>query len=240
VLFRSKSENAQIPALKSEVAELKSENAQIPALTSEISRLIAGVTPLRPGGAATVALSNPSVPVPATLIAPVTPSVAGAPGALLAECLSEVESLPLDVKTAKLLLANCGEFTGEKWEDAVGDAVPTLVLLELANGVVCGGVAGVAWPKGCGSSADASGTSFIFSLRPKMARYALKSRSDRNALADAGDLKKFGFDLHIWGSRGQCVSPGEHQYVGPRGAGDLTGARRCAFVGIIRLEVWQL
>jgi hypothetical protein len=138
----------------------------------------------------------------ATFVLQVLPEIAA--GTLLAECLNEVESLPLDVKAAKLLLANSGKFTEGEWDDAVGDAVPTLVLLKLVNGVVCGGVAAVAWPKGEGCSADPTGTSFIFSLRPKMARYGLKSRDDDRALDSAEDLKMFGDDLQIWGDSGQC------------------------------------
>jgi hypothetical protein len=174
----------------------------------------------------------------ATFVLQILPESAA--GTLLAECLSEVESLPLDVQAAKLLMAHSGKFTREVWEGAMGDAVPTLVLLELVNGAVCGGVAAVVWPKSCGSSADPTGASFVFSLRPKVARYALKSRSDRKALDDAGYLKKFGGDLQIWGDSGRCFSRGEEAYAGPRADGELIGANERQYVGIVRLEVWRL
>jgi hypothetical protein len=172
----------------------------------------------------------------ATFVLEVPPEAAA--GTLLNECQSEVESLPLEVKAAKLLLANSGNITKEEWQAAVGDAAPTLVLLELVNGVVCGGVAAVGWPKGGESSSDPSGASFVFSLRPKLKRFGLKSRE--RALDDVGRLKMFGYDLQIWGDQGHCCSHEGDQYAGPRAGGELIGAKAGEDVDIVRMEVWQL
>jgi hypothetical protein len=98
----------------------------------------------------------------------------------------------------------------------------------------------VAWPKGCGSSADASGASFGFSLRPKVARYGLKLRGDEPAFTSAEDLKMFGFGLQFLGHSGECSSGAESQYGGPRAAGEIIGVNEREYEGIVRLEVWQL
>jgi hypothetical protein len=45
-----------------------------------------------------------------------------------------------------------------------GEFAPTLLLIKMKNGTVCGGVAGVPWPKKDKAASDPVMDSFIFSL----------------------------------------------------------------------------
>jgi hypothetical protein len=147
---------AAADGFEAEVTRLKGENAR---LTAEISRLnVAGV----------------AVPVaPAVGVAPAPVGQgAVAPGTLFASKSQEIASFGVSWRGAELLFA-CD---GGKWAEGavtakVAGKAPTLVLVNSPLGL-CGGYTNVPRPASAGWVADPSGTSFVFSLKPKVDRFA--------------------------------------------------------------------
>jgi hypothetical protein len=157
---------SKIQAVKSVRAGLKSETA---TLNGENSRMKAGPAPNEPVAGAPVQ----------------RPNVVFQAGTLLAENAAGVRALWL--KVAELLLAqgSGGWDVGEFNANVVGKA-PVLVLVEFAGGV-CGGLAAVPFERRkFGFIPDPTGTSFVFSLRPKAARYALKDKAEALCLGPKG------------------------------------------------------
>jgi hypothetical protein len=124
-----------------------------------------------------------------------------APGTLLAENARAVESLPINLQVAELLLAKgAGEWPFDEFRAKVIGAAPLIVLVEFAGGV-CGGFAAVPFPAREGWAADSTSSSFLFSLRPTAARYPLKDKAnDKLEALKLGTMSfKFGDQgLTIW------------------------------------------
>jgi hypothetical protein len=122
-----------------------------------------------------------------------------------------------------------------------GDFAPTLVLIRMENGTVCGGVAGVPWPKTWKAAADPAKGSFLFSLGGTPARFDLVN--PKQALRCG--ITFFGFgddggDLFVWNSGKGCGSEGEMAYSGPREAGQLVGTDGDGDQPYERWELWRL
>jgi hypothetical protein len=163
-------------------------------------------------------------------------------GTLLKSSESKVRSLGVNL-TAPQLLMEMEELEWsmyEFWEKAA-DFAPTLVLIKMKNGTLCGGVAGVPWPKR-GKAADPAKGSFIFSLGATPARFdlvnparALRCGEMVFVFGDGGD------DLYIWNDGDGCGSNGEGAYAGPRQRGQLIGGTAEAFKQAYeRWELWRL
>jgi hypothetical protein len=127
---------------------------------------------------------------------------------------------PLAIKPAELLLAKgAGEWDfGELRAKVIGKA-PILVIVEFAGGV-CGGFAAVPFQDKMDEwIADPTGASFVFSLRPTVARYPLKGKTKAVFLdSRCGGGFKFGAPcLGIWNDGD--MSRREETYAVPSGWG---------------------
>jgi hypothetical protein len=94
-------------------------------------------------------------------------------GTLLKSSESKLEPLGVNLVAPQLLM-EVEELTWsmDEFLEKAGDFAPTLVLIKMKNGTVCGGVAGVPWPK-WGNAADPTKGSFIFSLGATPVRFDL-------------------------------------------------------------------
>jgi hypothetical protein len=112
----------------------------------------------------------------------------------------------------------------------------------MKNGMECGGVAGVQWPKQYESAADPAEGSFIFSLGATPARFDLIN--PERALDCSEGFFGFGYygsDLFVWGNGDGCGSDGEASYAGPRETGQLVGGTARAYKQPYeRWELWRL
>jgi hypothetical protein len=206
---RLTSEVARIPAFESEivsltreVAALKEENSRF---KTKLARLGAEATPPRPLQTVT-------------------------PGTLLVENAPAVDALGLELKAAEPLMAKGGgpwDFGGFK-AMVIGKS-PVLVLVEFAGGV-CGGFAAVPFEKD-ELTADPTGTSFVFSLRPVAARYALKDKAE--ALYLWPDCFQFGDGCLSIRNTGDMARR-EETYAVPSDW-DTGGS-----VKFTRFEIWQV
>jgi hypothetical protein len=165
-------------------------------------------------------------------------------GTLLNSNEAKLRPLGVDLKAPKLLM----EMEELRWSmddflQKVGDSAPTLLLVRGKNGTVCGGVAGVPWPKRRdGVVADPAMGSFIFSLGATPTRFDLV----RPDVALYCTKWSFGFghesrDLYVLNHGDGCGSLGDGDYVGPRGYGQLVGATAGAcYQRYERWELWRL
>jgi hypothetical protein len=165
----------------------------------------------------------------ATFVLHIVPGAAA--GTLLCECCEETWLLHIEVEAAELLLAKGGGQwkIGEFNAKVVGKA-PVLVLVEFAGGV-CGGCAAIPFENGYEWTADPTGTSFVFSLRPTAARYTLEDGAKALGLGD------WSFSFGTGCLRVYCdgdMSRLENTYGVPSGwASD-------GCVEFARFEVWRL
>jgi hypothetical protein len=111
----------------------------------------------------------------------------------------------------------------------------------MKNGTVCGGVAGVPWPKRRRVAADPAKDSFIFSLGETPTGFDLVDPD--NALCCT--TSSFGFgcgpsDLMIWSFGKGCSSCCEGAYAGPRGKGLVGEPAEGGFHRYKRWELWRL
>jgi hypothetical protein len=142
------------------------------------------------------------------------------------------------------LLVEARDLTGsmDNVREKAGDLAPTLVLIEMKNGTVCGGVAGVPWPKRGERAVDPARGSFIFSLGAASTRFDLI----RPEQALYSDISGFcfgasGHDLYLMPPGLGCGSGGEGDYAGPREAGQLFGGcEQSTFQPVVRWELWRL
>jgi hypothetical protein len=159
---------------KSENAKFKSENAR---LTSEIARMRPDPAPMKRVVVAPMAVRQRDVAIRA--------------GTLLAECESDLKALGLEWKAADLLLAKgAGWWDPDEFKAKVFGKVPVVVLVGVAGGVSGGfsavpfgvrsGVTELCW------TADPTGTSFVFSLRPTAARSPLRAMAKATCWGRAG------------------------------------------------------
>jgi hypothetical protein len=129
----------------------------------------------------------------------------------------------VDLAAPKLLMETEDlEWSMEEFLKKAGDFVPTLVVIKMKNGTVCGGVAGVPWPKidsgGCGER-------FIH-LLARGDSHSLRARQAENALYCTNWEDWFGHisgDLVAWSDGRGCGSRDIGDYAGPRETGQLVG-----------------
>jgi uncharacterized small protein (DUF1192 family) len=255
---RLRSEVAQIPAFMSEIARLKAENTrltsevvQIPAFISEIERLkveVAQIPALKSENARISALTSENAALKAqfarvrTAPAPARPMVDGQvpvqqpgmtiqAGTLLSENAAGVKALGLELKGVERLLAKGrGRWKIGEFKSKVVGKAPVLVLVEWAGGI-CGGFAAVPFESGCSYTADPTGTSFVFSLQPTEARYALKNKATALIVALAGFRFGVGcLGVYYDGDMARC----EETYAVP----SCWGTGGC--VMFTRFEVWRV
>jgi cell division protein FtsB len=245
-----KDENTQIPALKAESSRLKSanaaltsdnsrlkgDNAQIPALKAEIAKLKAEIDRLK----AAPAPAKPTVgaPVPAQ-----RRSAAITAGTLLAENAQAVESLPVKLQMAELLLAkdagpwDFGEFKARVVGKAIVECVDgTNRFGDHHAGGVCGGFAAVPFQDKMDEFvADPTGASFVFSLGPTVARYPLQDKARALFLGSGkGGAFMFLFALCLRIFNEGDMSRLENTYAVP------SGWKTSGYVKFTRLEVWRV
>jgi hypothetical protein len=124
----------------------------------------------------------------------------------------------------------------------VGNASPTLLLVEMENGTECGGVAGVPWPPEDTEAKDPSKISCIFSLGATPTRFGLVS-ADNQALRSGLGSFAFGsgarYDLGVYGNGDGCCADGQHCYAGPQGDGTLIGTSPSDHGSYARWELWR-
>jgi hypothetical protein len=153
-----------------------------------------------------------------------------AAGTLLAENAQAVESLPVTLQVAELLLSKgAGKWDMGEFKAKVIGKAPLLVLVEFAGGV-CGGFAAVPFQDKVGEYvADPTGASFVFSLQPTAARYSLEDKARA---------------LHIWAdgfSFHECVTiwnDGEMRRMDRTYAVPSDWKTGC--VNFTRFEIWRV
>jgi hypothetical protein len=163
-------------------------------------------------------------------------------GTLMNSSSVNLTALGVNLKAPELLM----EMEELEWDmdeflKKASDFAPTLVLIKMRNGTLCGGVAGVPWPKSGMAAADPAKGSFIFSLGTPPIRFDVV-KAER-ALACGGGFG-FGYgtcDLCVWSNGHGCCSAGQGDYAGPRETGRLVGgtARDC-YEPYERWELWRL
>jgi hypothetical protein len=167
-------------------------------------------------------------------------------GTLLKSSESQVKALGVNLMELQLLMEMDElEWSMDEFWEKAADFAPTLVLIKMKNGTVCGGVAGVSWPKS-GGAADPAKGSFIFSLGATPARFDLIG--PEGALFCGDDLFGFGCegdDLFVYNDGDGCGSCDEFEddqsaYTGPRGKGQLVGATVGDTEWYERWELWRL
>jgi hypothetical protein len=136
----------------------------------------------------------------ATYVVTLAGSVAA--GTILADHSKAIRSFGVSWKRAELLLSQGPGAWHVSAIERVGDASPTLVLIE-GEGHVLGGYAAVPWPtSGADSgnlkwSSDPECRTFIFTIEPEVARYALTDGA--RALSVNRDRFRFGDGcLAVW------------------------------------------
>jgi hypothetical protein len=162
-------------------------------------------------------------------------------GTLLRTDKAKLQPLGVKLDSPQLLM----EMEELKWSmdefrKKAGDFAPTLVLVKMKNGTVCGGVAGVPWPKSVWA-ADPAKDSFIFTLGATPARFDLVDPG--KALYRCDDFFGFGDggnDMYLWGGDG-CASFGQVSYAGPREKGQFIGGTAETWCQPYeRWELWHL
>jgi hypothetical protein len=162
-------------------------------------------------------------------------------GTLLKSTESKVRSLGVNLKAPQLLMEMEElEWSMDEFLQKAGDFAPTLVLIKMKNGTVCGGVAGVPWPKQDVSASDPAKGSFIFSLGAAPVRFDLVNPA--KALFCAEDSFGFGYnDLYVSNEGDGCGSCGQGDYAGPREKGQLVGGTAEEWgEDYERWELWRL
>jgi hypothetical protein len=108
-------------------------------------------------------------------------------GTLLAANTQSVKSIKLELKAAELLLMKgAGPWDVGEFVSKVVGISPVLVVVEWAGGV-CGGLAAVPFQHKISEfTADPTGASFVFSLRPTVARYPLQDKASALLLGRGG------------------------------------------------------
>jgi hypothetical protein len=157
------------------------------------------------------------------------------PGTLFAANSEAIVSLGLSWETAELLARGAGKWDFSEFRAKVVGKAPTLVLLESEDGL-CGGYAAVPWAAGVGPVSDPSGASFVFSIKPKVERFALVDKD----LAIGGCSDGFAFgDGCVWIWNDGEFARHENTYAVPKG-----WARGKSELGVYpkftRFEVWHL
>jgi hypothetical protein len=115
------------------------------------------------------------------------------PSSLLWRAQDVVEGFGIRLKNAELAIFAEGPFAMDDFWKKVGDAAPTLLLLETTTGIRCGGFAAVPWPDSDDEEDDAKDqtavddakASFLFSLGAKPRRFNLTD--DTEALRTYSD-----------------------------------------------------
>jgi hypothetical protein len=166
-------------------------------------------------------------------------------GTLLNSSESKVRSLGVNLTSPQLLMEMEElEWSMDEFLKKAGDFAPTLMLIKMKNGTVCGGVAGVPWPKKWETAVDPAKGSFIFSLVATPARFDLvnpeKALVCTNLRFGFGDD---GYDLCIVANDDVCGSLGQVSYAGPRQTGQLiarTADDYRYFQPYERWELWRL
>jgi hypothetical protein len=158
---------------------------------------------------------------------------------------NEAKLAKLGVKlTAPELLMEMRELRWDmkKFLEKVGEFAPTLVLIKLQNGVECGGVAGVPWPKINRGAADPAKGSFIFSLGAKPARFKIVKADDALFCSDIWFAfgAPNGSELCVRGDGRGCGSWGQGVYAGPREVGQLVGGKKDPKEYWQKYERWEL
>jgi hypothetical protein len=168
-------------------------------------------------------------------------------GSLLNCCETKLKAIGVAPEAPQLLM----EVSELKWSmdeflKKADGLAPTLVLIKMKNGTVCGGVAGVPWPRKSYYKADPAKGSFIFSLGAAPARFDLVNPEE--ALYCCHNYFGFGYDandLFVWDDGDGCGSCADFQhgrsaYTGPRGQGQLVGATDGYNEPYERWEPWRL
>jgi hypothetical protein len=163
---------------------------------------------------------------------------------LLARNVAKLAHLGVEFSDAELLM----EKRDLKWKmdefwQKVGNAAPTLLLVEMRNGTECGGVAGVPWPPKCTDAEDPSKVSCIFSLGATPTRFDFISADNQATCSWPGGFQ-FGSgywsDLVVLGSGEGCYAWGRVCYAGPQGEGSLIGTSPVPWGRYARWELWRL
>jgi hypothetical protein len=143
----------------------------------------AGPSAASVGGGVTSSAKVPTAPAKPVEV----PAVTIQAGTLLAANRECVKSIKLELKAAELLLMKGGGpwDIGEFVTKVVGIS-PVLVVVEWPGGV-CGGLAAVPFQHKPGEfTGDPTGASFVFSLRPTVARYPLHEKASALLLGPFG------------------------------------------------------
>jgi cell division protein FtsB len=229
----------QIPVLRSENATMRSEIATIRSenttMKSEVANLKAEFARMKQAPAPA---PGPVQQAGAPSSGPVQPANAAiSPGTLLTENAQAVESLPVKLQVAELLLSKgAGRWPFDEFKAKVIGKAPLLVIVEFAGGV-CGGFAAVPFQDKMDENvADPTGASFVFSLRPTPARYQLQDKAKALYLSTAGDRRgyfMFGFHCLSIDSGGDMIWC-EYTYAVP------SGWKTSGRVKFTRFEVWRV
>jgi hypothetical protein len=159
-------------------------------------------------------------------------------GSLLRKNEEQLGTLGVSPKAPRLLM----EVRTKKWKlgkflKNAREFAPTLLLIKLRNGITCGGVAGVPWPK-CGDTAsDPAKGSFIFSLGATPARFDLVKSEQALYCGPRGIQFGYNGDLVVLNYAAGCGSSDQGDYAGPRESGQLIGGPAAAYE---RWELWRL
>jgi hypothetical protein len=157
-------------------------------------------------------------------------------GSFADECGEElVEWLQVKPEVAELLLAkSAGPWDFGEFKAKVVGKAPLLVLVDFAGGV-CGGFAAVPFPDRMDKFvADSTGASFVFSLRPTVARFPLQDKAKAVHLApEWGGSFRFGICCLAIFSDGRMFRL-ENAYAVP------SAWETRDWVKITRFEVWRV
>jgi hypothetical protein len=162
-------------------------------------------------------------------------------GSLLSSCEVKLAAIGVAPSDPQLLMdVHSMTWSMDEFREKAGDFAPTMVLIEMENGTVCGGVAGVPWPTGSKWATDPAKGSFIFSLGAAPARFDLLTADAPLYCGDIGF--QFGrADLYVLGDGDGCGSSDNRDYVGSRGSGQLIGGTaESARQRYVRWELWRL
>jgi hypothetical protein len=147
---------------------------------------------------------------------------------------SVINGLGARTDSPELLLVHGSErFNMAEFRSQVVAVSPTVVLVELANGVVCGGYSRRDWPDVTGAEYVVDSSSFLFALKPRVARFAARD-GGKKTLGTRKEGFKFGcgdFIVFDDGEFTSCVS----SYEG--GDGRPFADDR---VKVARWEVWRV
>jgi hypothetical protein len=166
-------------------------------------------------------------------------------GSLLARNVAKLTQLGVELSKPELLMEKRDStWRMDEFHQKVGNASPTLLLVEMENGTECGGVAGVAWPPTGTEAKDPSRISCLFSLGATPTRFGLVS-ADNQAIRSGWGGFAFGSfghgaELVIWGDGDGCSACGQACYAGPRGQGTLIGTSPSCKGRYVRWELWRV